>query len=55
MPPHSLRQPATTVLGVRLGPAVLQQVRQIADARDLTLSDAARQLLAVGLERVTAA
>jgi len=50
--PHSTRQHATTVLGVRLEPTVLRQVRQVADARQLTLSDATRQLLAVGLEQV---
>ena len=50
--PNPSRQPATTVLGVRLEPTVLRQVRQVADARQLTLSDATRQLLAVGLEQL---
>jgi len=50
--PHSTRQPATTVLGVRLEPTVLRQVRQVADARQLTLSDATRPLLASGLEQL---
>jgi hypothetical protein len=50
--PNSTRQPATTVLGVRLEPTVLRQVRQVADARQLTLSAATRQLLAVGLEQL---
>jgi hypothetical protein len=48
--PHLHRQPATTVLGVRLEPAVLRQVRQHAAARGLNLSDATRHLLAVGLK-----
>jgi hypothetical protein len=50
--PHSTRQPATSVLGVRLEPAVMRQVRQHAATRGLNISDATRQLLAVGLEQV---
>ena len=47
--PH---QPPTTVLGVRLEPAVLRQVHQVAADRDLSISGAARHLLALGLEQV---
>jgi hypothetical protein len=50
--PYSQRQPATTVLGVRLEPAVMRQVHQHAATRGLNISDATRQLLAVGLEQV---
>ena len=49
--PH---QPPTTVLGVRLEPAVLRQVHQLAEARQLTVSDAARQLLNIGLKQIQA-
>ena len=49
--PH---QPPTTVLGVRLEPAVLRQVHQLAEARQLTVSDAARQLLNIGLKQIKA-
>lgn len=47
-------QPPTTVLGVRLQPAVLRQVHQLAEDRDLTISDAARHLLNVGLKQLQA-
>jgi hypothetical protein len=50
--PNSSRQPATSVLGVRLEPAVMRQVHQHAATRGLNISDATRQLLAVGLEQV---
>ena len=49
--PH---QPPTTVLGVRLEPAVLRQVHQLAEARQLTISDAARHLLNIGLKQLQA-
>ena len=52
MPYSPTYQPRNPVLGVRLEPAVLRQVHQLAVDRELTISGAARHLLALGLETV---
>lgn len=52
MPYSPTYQPRNPVLGVRLEPAVLRQVHQLAADRDLSISGAARHLLDLGLEQV---
>lgn len=54
MPYSPTYQPRNPVLGVRLEPAVLRQVHQLAEARELTISDAARHLLNIGLKQLQA-
>jgi predicted transcriptional regulator len=47
---------ATTVtLTVRLEPQLLRQVHQLADRREMTVSGAARHLLAIGIDQLQAA
>ena len=52
---HSHATPATAVLSVRVEPQLLRQVHQLADRREISVSDAARHLLAAGIDQLQAA
>ena len=47
--------PPTAVLSLRLDPQLLREVHLLADRRDITVSDAARHLLVVGMGQLTEA
>jgi hypothetical protein len=44
--------PATTTMAVRLEPHLLRQVHLLADRREISVSDAARHLLALGIDQL---
>ncbi len=52
---NSATAPATAVLSVRVEPQLLRQVHQLADRREISVSDAARHLLAIGMDQLQAA
>ena len=52
---HSATAPASAVLSVRVEPQLLRQVHQLADRREMTVSGAARHLLAIGIDQLQAA
>ena len=50
--PASATTPSTTVLGVRLVPDLRRKVEEVAQQRQMTLSEATRELLAMALAQL---
>jgi len=52
---RSTATPPTVTLTVRLEPQMLRQVHQLADRHEMTVSGAARHLLAIGMDQLQSA
>jgi len=52
---HSPVTPASTVVSVRLEAPLLRQLHLLADRRAMTVSDAARHLMTLGIDQLQAA